>query len=203
MKGIYMLAMEFSINDSITVVNEIQFRNHLILYQGYINKYNEIVGVFELGDEQADAANSTYSKFRCLKRGESYSLNAIMLHELYFSNIGGKSNEVPSNIQQMMEKYFGSVENWRLDFIATAKASRGWAILAYEQKTKRLMNMSLDTHDMGGIIYAFPLLVLDVYEHAYFLQYGADKTSYINNFLYNINWQVVRDRASALQNLEG
>lgn len=196
-----MLAMEFPFNDNITVINEIQFKNHFLLYQGYVNKYNEIEGIFQLGEEQADAANSTYSKFRCLKRGESYSLNAIMLHELYFSNIGGKVNEVPTDIQNLIEKTFVSMENWSLDFVATAKASRGWAILAYEQKTQRLINMSLDAHDMGGIVYAFPLLVLDVYEHAYFMQYGADKVSYINNFLYNVNWPVVRARATALQNI--
>lgn len=196
-----MLAMEFPFNDNITVVNEIQFKNHYLLYQGYVNKYNEIVGIIQLGEEQAEEANSTYSKFRSLKRGESYSLNAIILHELYFSNIGGKANDIPIEIQNLIVKSFGSMENWRLDFIATAKASRGWAILAYEQRTQRLINMSLDAHDMGGIVYAFPILVLDVYEHAYFMQYGVDKVSYINNFLYDVNWPVVSARVAALQNI--
>jgi superoxide dismutase, Fe-Mn family len=194
-------AIEFPFNDNITVINEAQFAAHKTLYQGYIDRYNEIEAIFRSGNDQPDESNSTYSKYRCLKRGESYSLNAIMLHELYFSNIGGHINVIPTTIQLLIERYFGSIENWTLDFIATAKASRGWGILAYEQKTQRLINMSLDTHDMGGIIYAFPLLIIDVYEHAYFMQYGTDKVSYINNFLYDVNWPIVEARANALHNL--
>ena len=191
-------ATEFKFNDNITVVNQAQFQAHITLYEGYIKKYNEIEAIFRDGNSESDQANATYSKFRCLKRGESYSLNAIILHELYFSNIGGKAEVIPTSIIKLIEKDFGTYENWLLDFIATAKASRGWTILAFEQKTQRFMNMSLDTHDMGQIVYSYPLLVLDVYEHAYFMQYGSDKTSYINNFLYNVNWMVVKSRAEGL-----
>ncbi len=108
---------------------------------------------------------------------------------------------VPDSVLKLIERDFGTFENWELDFIATAKASRGWSILAFEQKTQRFMNMSLDTHDMGGIVLGFPLIVLDVYEHAYFMQYGTDKVSYINNFLYNVNWMTVKDRAELFYNL--
>lgn len=188
-------AVEFSFDENITVVNNAQLRAHYTLYEGYIKSYNQIEEIFKEGNDEADEANSTYSKFRCLKRGESYSLNAVILHELYFSNIGGILNVVPINVLKLIERDFGTYENWTLDFIATAKASRGWTILAFEQKTQRFMNMSLDLHDMGGIVYAFPLIVLDVYEHAYFMQYGPDKTSYINNFLYNINWNIIEARA--------
>lgn len=198
----YMLkAEEFSFNENITVVDDAQFQAHYSLYEGYINKYNEIDAIFKAGDDQPSEANSTYSKFRGLKRGESYSLNAIILHELYFSNIGGKENVVPDSVLKLIERDFGTFENWELDFIATAKASRGWTILAFEQRTQRFMNMSLDTHDMGGIVLGFPLIVLDVYEHAYFMQYGTDKVSYINNFLYNVNWLTVKDRAELFYNL--
>lgn len=188
-------ASEFYFNDNITVVNQAQFQAHFTLYEGYIKKYNEIDAIFRDGKSEAEAANSTYSKFRCLKRGESYSLNAIILHELYFSNIGGVAEAIPTSVINLIERDFGTFENWWLDFIATANASRGWTILAFEQKTQRFMNMSLDTHDMGAIVYSFPLIVLDVYEHAYFMQYGTDKTSYINNFLYNVNWKIVGARA--------
>lgn len=194
-------AAEFSFNENITVVNDVQFQAHYTLYKGYIKTYNEINGIFKAGEDESDAANSTYSKFRSLKRGESYSLNAIILHELYFSNIGGLANHIPDLVLKLIERDFGRYENWALDFIATAKASRGWTILAFEQKTRRFMNMSLDTHDMGGIVYGFPLIVLDVYEHAYFMQYGPDKESYINNFLYNVNWATIKTRAEVFNRL--
>ena len=194
-------AEEFSFNENITVVDAAQFQAHYTLYEGYINKYNEIDAIFKAGDGQPSEANATYSKFRGLKRGESYSLNAIILHELYFSNIGGKENVVPDSVLKLIERDFGTFENWELDFIATAKASRGWAKLAFEQRTQRFMNMSFDTHDMGGIVLGFPLIVLDVYEHAYFMQYGTDKVSYINNFLYNVNWMTVKERAEVFHNL--
>lgn len=194
-------AAEFSFNENITVVNDAQFQAHYTLYEGYIKSYNEIDGIFKAGNDEPDAANSTYSKFRSLKRGESYALNAIILHELYFSNIGGIANEIPACVLKLIDRDFGTFENWKLDFIATAKASRGWTILAFEQKTQRFVNMSLDTHDMGGIVYSFPLIVLDVYEHAYFMQYGPDKVSYINNFLYNVNWATIKVRAEVFNRL--
>lgn len=80
------------------------------------------------------------------------------------------------------------------DFVATAKASRGWAVLCYDQRSYRLRNISLDSHDLGNIAYSAPILVLDVYEHAYFLQYADNKSEYINRFMDNINWYVVNQR---------
>ncbi|WP_310603915.1 superoxide dismutase [Anaerosporobacter sp.] len=194
-------AEEFQYNNTITVVNRAQFEAHYKLYNGYVTKYNEIEAICIEGNVKAEEANATYSKFRCIKRGESYSLNGVILHELYFSNIGGDTTMPSYSGHRLIEKYFGTVDNWITDFIATAKASRGWSILAFEQRTQRLMNMSLDTHDMGSVIYGFPLLVLDVYEHAYFLQYGTDKASYIENFMKNINWSVVNLRTNGLQSL--
>lgn len=185
-------------NDEIVVINERQYQLHYELYKNYIKKWNEIQSIFEKKEAEPELANTTYSKFRCLKRGESYSLNAIILHELYFSNLGGKDNIVPLQMKALIEEYYSSYECWYDDFVATAKASRGWALLAFEQRTNRLMNISLDAHDEGVITYSFPILVLDVYEHAYYLQYGNDRESYIYNFMNNINWGIIQKRSKIL-----
>ncbi|WP_167959307.1 superoxide dismutase [Anaerosporobacter faecicola] len=192
--------IDFQYDEDITVINQIQFDEHIQLYEAYIRKYNEIMGIMKAGNSRPEEANATYSKFRCLKNGQSFALNAVILHELYFSNIGGGqyANSIQSSVEDLISRDFGSFDNWKLDFIATAKASRGWAILAYEQRTKCLQNILLDAHDKGQIVYSYPLIVLDVYEHAYFIQYGIQKENYINNFLYNINWPIVKKRADAL-----
>ena len=186
--------IDFTYTDEITVINEEQFDTHIRLYEGYINKFNEIEEIFEAGDSERNEANATYSKFRCLKLGANYSINGVILHELYFQNLGGAIAEPSARTAEMISHYYGCVSDWMEDFIATAKASRGWAVMAFEQRTGRLMNVSLDSHSKGNIAYYAPMLVLDVYEHAYFLQYGDNKNEYIRRFMQNINWPVVDAR---------
>lgn len=187
--------MDFEYTQDITVVNREQFDVHIRLYDGYIRKINEIDEILQNKSGREDA-NSTFSFFRECKRGESYALNGVILHELYFENIGGDADKnIPDqSIIEQIEIDFGSFINWQDDFTATAKASRGWAVLCYDQRSYRLRNISLDTHDLGNIAYSAPILVLDVYEHAYFLQYADNKTEYINRFMENINWKVIAHR---------
>ena len=184
----------FTYTKDITVVNQAQYEVHLRLYNGYINSMNKIDSILFYEDTGWEQANSTFSWFRELKRGETYALDGVILHELYFENIGGIASSPNEVIMDMLEKDFGSFNRWKDDFIATAKASRGWAILCFDQRSMRLRNISLDSHDLGNIAYSAPILVLDVYEHAYFLQYADNKTEYINNFMKNINWSIVGER---------
>ena len=189
--------MNFEYTHDITVVNREQFEVHVRLYEGYVNKINEIDVILQ-NNPRREEANSTFSFFRECKRGETYALNGVILHELYFENMGGGegANVANPSVSVQLEMDFGSYNNWEEDFIATAKASRGWAVLCYDQRSQRLRNISLDAHDLGNIAYSAPILVLDVYEHAYFLQYADDKTEYINRFMENINWEVVINRMS-------
>lgn len=187
--------MNFEYTHDITVVNREQFEVHVRLYEGYVKKINEIDVILQ-NNPRREKANSTFSFFRECKRGETYALNGVILHELYFENVGGGEgvNVANPSVSVQLEMDFGSYNNWEEDFIATAKASRGWAVLCYDQRSQRLRNISLDAHDLGNIAYSAPILVLDVYEHAYFLQYADDKTEYINRFMENINWEVVINR---------
>ena len=185
--------IDFHYTDDITVVNREQFDVHVRLYEGYVNSINKIDEELNT-DAGRKEANTTYGKFRDLKRGETYALNGVILHELYFQNIGGKTSEPDLLTSQMISRDFGCVSDWIEDFVATAKASRGWAVLAFEQRSGRFRNVSLDSHDLGNIAYYAPVLVLDMYEHAYFLQYADKKADYINAFMANINWDVVGER---------
>lgn len=183
----------FRYTDDITAVNKEQFEAHLRLYEGYVTNINKVD--YELqGNAQREQANTTFSFYRECKRGETYALNGVILHELYFENMGGNCKGPEQKLVKMMDSAFNSFQKWQADFVATAKASRGWAVLCFDQRSMRLRNISLDTHDLGNIAYSAPFLVLDVYEHAYFLQYADKKDEYINAFMKNINWDVVNDR---------
>ncbi len=184
----------FTYTSDITLVNPEQFKAHMRLYDGYVNSINKIDSILNNGDAQRDLANATMSWFRELKRGETYALNGVILHELYFENIGGESSEPEEETLAMMEQDYGSFEQWAEDFTATAMVSRGWAVLCYDQRSGRLRNISLDQHDLGNIAYSAPILVLDMYEHAYFLQYADNKAEYIRNFMENINWTIIDSR---------
>ncbi|NLL00964.1 MAG: superoxide dismutase [Clostridiales bacterium] len=187
--------INFQYTDDITVVDRDQFEAHIRLYEGYVKKINEIDEILQ-NNPGREEANATFSFFRECKRGETYALDGVILHELYFENMGGSGqmNTPNLSITAQLEMDFGSFVNWEADFIATAKASRGWAVLCFDQRSYRLRNISLDSHDLGNIAYSAPMLVLDVYEHAYFLQYADNKTEYINRFMENINWEVVGQR---------
>ncbi len=186
----------FTYSEDITVVKREQYEAHMRLYEGYVNQINKNDSILSQGEAQRDQANTTFGWYRELKRGETFALDGVILHELYFENIGGETRELNEEIIVSIEQDFGSIERWTEDFTATAKASRGWAILCYDQRSRSLRNISLDQHDLGNIAYSAPILVLDMYEHAYFLQYADNKAEYIKNFMENINWTVVSGRMS-------
>lgn len=188
----------FIYTDDITVINKEEFDAHMRLYEGYVTNINKIDAILKDGDAKRDESNTTFSYYRELKRGETFALDGVILHELYFENIGGTDNEPDRNVVEKLSKDFGDFNKWQEDFVATAKASRGWAVLAYDQRSGRLRNISLDAHDLGNIAYSAPMLVLDMYEHAYFLQYADKKVDYINKFMKNINWTIVGERMNYL-----
>ncbi len=189
--------MQFDYTNAVKVISKEQFEAHKKLYQGYVIKTNEIEKLL-LANGEWQLANSTYSEFRCLKRGETFALNGVILHELYFENISGINGYTTKYMQENIMQKFGGYAKWRNDFVATAMASRGWVIFIYEQRTKKYMNISLDSHDLGIIAFSYPLIVLDMYEHAYFFDYKTDKESYINRFLECINWDIINKRIENL-----
>ncbi|MCL2839155.1 MAG: Fe-Mn family superoxide dismutase [Defluviitaleaceae bacterium] len=179
------------------VVSRKQFDDHMILYNGYVSKTNETTKVLKTNPEYS-SANATGGHYRGWKKTETYAINGVILHELYFQNLVSTNVPMGKKTQHLIEKYFGSVDNWKKDFIACATSARGWCTLVYEQRTATCRNILLDSHEDGNIVTAFPIIVLDMYEHAYFLDYGTDKATYINTFIKNIPWDVIEKRAKAV-----
>ena len=162
---------------------------HYKLYEGYVAKRNEILG--RLGSADLDSANQTFSEFRALKVDLSFAIGGIKNHELYFEHLGGHGGDPPGTVAELLERGFGSVDAWRTDLKATGMAARGWAWTAYDWDEGRLFNYIGDAQNTFPVWNATPLVALDVYEHAYFLDYQTDRGAYIDVFLENLDWNVV------------
>jgi len=156
-----------------------------VLYKGYVNKYNEIQDLLEAAD--LAGGNATYSQIRELKREESFAANAIRLHESYFMTLGG-DGRCSGKLLEWIGEDFGSFEHWADEWRACAMSARGWLVLAYDVSDGRLHNYTLDIHS-DGVWNAVPLLVLDVYEHAYYLDFAASgRKRYVESCFQAIDW---------------
>ena len=162
---------------------------HYKLYQGYVGKRNEILG--KLAGVDLGSANQTYSELRELKLELTFAVGGIKNHELYFEHLGGDGGDPDGQIASLIERDFGSVQAWRADLKATGLAGRGWAWTAYDWDEGRLFNYLGDAQNTFPVWNATPLVALDVYEHAYFLDYRTDRAAYIDAFLDNLDWSVV------------
>jgi superoxide dismutase, Fe-Mn family len=162
---------------------------HYKLYQGYVNKRNEILERLE-GVDLA-AANQVYSDLRALKVDLTFAVGGIKNHELYFAHLGGAGGEPDGAFAALVRRDFGSVDAWRADLRATGMAARGWAWTAYDWDEGRLFNYIGDAQNTFPVWNATPLVALDVYEHAYFLDYQTDRAAYIGAFFDNLDWDVV------------
>ncbi len=170
---------------------------HYKLYEGYVAKRNEILRALD-GVDLA-SANQVYSEVRALKVELSFAIGGIKNHEIYFEHLGGGGGNPDGLIGERIERDFGSVDNWRADLKATGMAGRGWAWTAYDWDEGRLFNYVGDTQNTYPIWNATPLIALDVYEHAYFLDFQTDRASYIDAFFDNLDWATVNDWASKYQ----
>jgi Fe-Mn family superoxide dismutase len=164
---------------------------HYKLYQGYVAKRNEILR--RLADADSESANQVYSDLRSLKVDLTFAIGGIKNHELYFDHLGGDGGDPQGRIRDLIERDFGSVDAWRADLKATGMAARGWAWTAYDWDEGRLFNYLGDAQNTFPVWNATPVVALDVYEHAYFLDYQTDRASYIDAFFANLDWGVVND----------
>jgi superoxide dismutase, Fe-Mn family len=170
---------------------------HYKLYEGYVNKRNEILE--KLNDVDTTAANQVFSEIRGLKVELSFAIGGIKNHEIYFEHLGGDGGDPDGPTADLIKRDFGSIDDWRRDLKATGMAGRGWAWTAYDWDEGRLYNYVGDTQNTYPIWNATPLVALDVYEHAYFMDFQTDRASYIDAFFANLDWGVVNDWASRYQ----
>jgi Fe-Mn family superoxide dismutase len=164
---------------------------HYKLYQGYVAKRNEILG--KLADVDASAGNQVYSEIRALKVDLTFAIGGVKNHEIYFEHLGGEGGDPTGLAADLIKRDFGSVAEWRADLKGTGLAGRGWAWTAYDWDEGRLFNYIGDTQNTFPIWNATPLVALDVYEHAYFLDYQTDRASYIDAFFNNLDWATIND----------
>jgi len=178
---------------SINGISMRQLSEHYKLYVGYVNKLNEIWNTPYIPKDYT-GSNPTYSKMRCLKLGETYSLNGVKLHELYFENMTGGNNPPGGPLLKAIIDQFDSYDNFISYLTNVGLSMRGWAILSIDSIDNGLHIIGSDLHDTGAVWLSYPILVMDVYEHAYFMDFGTDRQKYISTFIENINWKVLNDR---------
>jgi superoxide dismutase, Fe-Mn family len=165
---------------------------HYALYQGYVRKVNELrAALSAYGVPEAAKANSTYSDLREMKVEYSFALNGVKNHELYFNHIGGRGGDPNGPIGDLLTSAFGSFDNWKADLKATGIAARGWVWLAHDHTDGSLFNYIGDSQNTFPVWYATPLLGLDVYEHAYFIDFDVRRSAYIDAFFKVIDWDAV------------
>lgn len=168
--------------------------NHIKLYTGYINKYNELTDKLHAVSEQDLAqSNQVYSTVRALKTEMSFAWGGVINHEIYFNHLGGNGGTASGNVLQQIKKDFGSFESYKKDMKASALAARGWAWTVWSSQEERFINHIGDTQNTYALWGATPVVALDTYEHAYFLDNGVNRTAYIDAFFENINWNVVEE----------
>ncbi|HKC22680.1 MAG TPA: Fe-Mn family superoxide dismutase [Gaiellaceae bacterium] len=178
-------------------ISRATIESHYKLYEGYVNKRNEILQ--RLDGVDTETANQVYSEIRALKLDLTFAIGGIKNHEIYFEHLGGGGGDPEGLIGDLIERDFGSFQNWRTDLKATGMAGRGWAWTAYDWDEGRLFNYVGDAQNTFPIWNATPLVALDVYEHAYFLDYRTDRASYIEAFFDNLDWSTINDWVSKYQ----
>jgi Fe-Mn family superoxide dismutase len=173
--------------------SEALLKNHFTLYQGYVTNTNKVLTILEQMLEGGKAATPEFAE---LKRRVGWEFNGMRLHEYYFDNLGGTA---PLNMGGILAKKlaesFGSVDTWEKDFRATgAMRGIGWTVLYQDPTSGRLINFWINEHDVSHPAGCMPLLVMDVFEHAFMLDYGLKRADYIEAFFKNIDWKAVEAR---------
>jgi superoxide dismutase, Fe-Mn family len=170
---------------------------HYKLYMGYVNKSNEILGLLK----QTDPAkgNQIYSEIRVLKHELTFAVGGVKNHEIYFDNLGGDGGRPGGELLAAIEKNFGNYEAFAADLKGTGIAARGWVWLAYDYDTGTLFNYLGDAQNTFPVWNAVPILALDTYEHAYFIDYAVNRGAYIDAFMKNLDWPSIEERFNALR----
>jgi len=167
--------------------------NHFTLYQGYVTNTNKLLDTLAKMLNDGQTATPEYAE---LKRRLGWEFDGMRLHEYYFDNLGGQGSINPEGaLAKKLAEDFGSFDAWEKDFRATGDIRGiGWAVLYQDSATGRLINFWINEHDIGHPAGCMPLLIMDVFEHAYMVDYGIKRPDYIEAFFKNINWQAVEER---------
>lgn len=169
--------------------------NHIELYKSYLENFSTVSAKLDTADKSAAAQN--HSVYRSLKLDETYNMNAAYLHELYFANIGDNNSQI--NMDSLsyirLNRDFGTFDDWQKDFIACAQSSRcGWAITYFNFYTQTFMNCIVDLHSKDVPAGMYPVVVMDMWQHAYYKDYLKDSKTYLTAMMKQLNWRVIEER---------
>jgi Fe-Mn family superoxide dismutase len=173
--------------------SETLLKNHFTLYQGYVTNTNRLMDSLATMLKEGKTGIPEYSE---LKRRIGFEFNGMRLHEYYFGNLGGSGVLNKSGkLAKRLAEDFSSYEDWEKDFKATGTMRGiGWVILYQDSETGKLFNQWINEHETGHPAGCNPLLIMDVFEHAYMTDYGLKRADYIEAFFKNINWNMVENR---------
>lgn len=172
--------------------SETLLKNHFTLYQGYVTNTNKLIDL--LGQMLKDGKTGT-PEYAELKRRFGWEFNGMRLHELYFDNLGGSGIKKAGRLAKMLEKEFGSIEAWEKDFKSTGTMRGiGWVALYLDPVGDRLFNVWINEHDVSHLSGCRPILIMDVFEHAYMTDYQLKRADYIEAFFANINGEALEAR---------
>ena len=176
--------------------SETLLKNHFTLYQGYVTNTNKVIDTIEQMLKDGRAGTPEYAE---IKRRLGWEFNGMRLHEYYFENLGGKTAlDKYGLLGKQMQCDFGSYEIWEKDFKATGTMRGiGWVVLYQDVTNGKLYNFWINEHDVSHPAGCSPILIKDVFEHAYMLDYGLKRADYIEAFFKNINWSEAELRLTA------
>lgn len=173
-------------------LSEKQLKAHFTLYQGYVKKLNEIEEKLGKVDKTANYSFSDYSE---LRRREPVAFNGTYLHELYFDNLGGAGTSVSEAFKKAAADSFGSYDNWVADLKACTGSAHGWVLTTWSQHEGKLRNNLVQSeHHVGLFVDQTVVCAVDVWEHAYFMDYGTAKPDYVAAVIASLDWNVIGKR---------
>ena len=171
--------------------------HHQAHYGGALKSLLQIEDELDGADRSKASAN--YAPIRELKREEVHAMNSVILHELYFDGMSAAGGNPGDAAQDLLKKRFGSFDKWVDDFKAAAVSARGWAILAQHPVSGKLYNFVSDVHDVGIPVLGIPLVVIDCYEHAFYVDYKNRKGDYVSAYPKFVDWTEVDRRIKAIK----
>jgi superoxide dismutase, Fe-Mn family len=176
-------------------LSENQLKAHFTLYQGYVKKLNEIEQ--KLGTVDKSAPNYSYNDYSELKRREPVAYNGTFLHEAYFDNLGGEGTTPPEALKKACTESFGSWDNYITDVRAAAGSAHGWVLTVYGYADMKVRNVLVQSeHHVGLFMDTAVLVAVDVWEHAYFMDYGTKKPDYLTSVINGLNWDAIGKRVA-------
>ena len=193
--------MAYQANDYSSLVemegfSDTLINNHFTLYQGYVTNTNKVMDILA---SMLKAGNTAAPEYAELKRRLGFEFNGMRLHEYYFANLGGDGAlDSSGKLARKLAEDFGSYEAWEKDFRATgAMRGIGWTVLYQDNVNGKLFNQWINEHETGHPAGCIPVLVMDVFEHAFMIDYGLNRAGYIDAFFKNIGWSEAESRLKA------